>query len=183
MNADAMTIAISTTAPDTVSLLGVKFGYIEEFIELMGGRDILAGMTTTEVKDLMLPVTAASQLSLCEQLSKEGRVDVVGRASWFISHAWKYKFLDVMEAVGIFLEGEYGEDAMIDVVIWFDLFSNSQYGCVDRPYEWWKTTFLNAVKELGNVLMIMEPYDDPITLTRAWCVFEVYACIHTKSRF
>ncbi|KAJ3031081.1 Kinesin light chain 3 [Rhizophlyctis rosea] len=29
----------------------------------------------------------------------------------------------------------------------------------------------------------MHPWNNPITLTRAWCVFEMYASVHTKSRF
>jgi tetratricopeptide (TPR) repeat protein len=180
-----MATLTSTTLPP-FSLLGLKYGYImHEFLDLVGGRDRLQGKTTKEVKDLLLPVTAATGGSLCEVLlEKQGRADVVAQATWFVSHAWKYVFLDVMEAVGIFLEKEYGgaENAS-DVVIWFDLFSNSQHHVSERPFEWWQGTFTNAIRTLGNVLMILQPWDDPVTLTRAWCVFEVYACESTSSRF
>jgi hypothetical protein len=33
------------------------------------------------------------------------------------------------------------------------------------------------------MVMVMLPWNDPITLQRAWCVFEAYACLQTQSRF
>ena len=42
---------------------------------------------------------------------------------------------------------------------------------------------MNAIQTMHNVLMIMTPWDNPIPLTRAWCVFELYAVTKTKSRF
>ena len=44
-------------------------------------------------------------------------------------------------------------------------------------------TFTNAIKRIGTVLMVMSPWDNPVTLSRAWCVFEVYACVSSGSRF
>jgi hypothetical protein len=31
--------------------------------------------------------------------------------------------------------------------------------------------------------MVMEPWNNPITLTRAWCLWEVYCTSHTNSKF
>ncbi|KAJ3051892.1 Kinesin light chain 3, partial [Rhizoclosmatium hyalinum] len=70
-----------------------------------------------------------------------------------------------------------------EMIIWFDMFSNSQHDTADKPFEWWETVFMNAVKSIGNVVMVMSPWHDPIPLKRVWCIFEVYACAVTKSRF
>ena len=36
---------------------------------------------------------------------------------------------------------------------------------------------------MGQVLLISLPWDDPITLQRAWCIFEVYSCIAKDAKF
>ena len=60
------------------------------------------------------------------------------------------------------------------VVIWFDLLNNSQYDTSAKAFDWLTGTFMNAIQTMGNVLMIITPRDNPIPLTRAWCVFELY---------
>jgi tetratricopeptide (TPR) repeat protein len=166
------------------SLLGVKFSAVKLFIQHCGGEECLLGKTTKDICNLYLkPTTSKSGLSLCDQLLCEGRADLVARADWFISHAWDYNFLHVIEAISCFLENEYGPTKKQDVVIWFDMFSNSQHNTSNRNFDWWRGTFTNAVRQLGNVLMVLLPWDNPLTLTRAWCTFEVYACVTTGSRF
>ena len=168
------------------SLLGLPMGYIlDDFIEgVCGGRSNLEGKTTNNVKDqFLLGLTASSQLSLCEQLL--GRNDArVCNASWFISHAWQCKFLDVIDAMMDFFRSRaQTEDEAMGVVVWFDLFSNSQHKTDERPFEWWQGTFTNAIREMGNVLQVLTPWEHPIPLKRAWCVFEIYACECTNSNF
>jgi tetratricopeptide (TPR) repeat protein len=168
-------------------LLGVKFSYLAHFIKNNGGRGgCLSGMTTADVcQNIVFPMTSESKSSLCQQLNDApDGVRWVGLAQWFISHAWSYVFLDVVEAIDRFLSKECrGSQRRIDnTVIWFDLFSNSQHATADRPFHWWTTTFKNTIGKLGNVLMIVLPWDNPVTLSRAWCLFEVLACAETNSR-
>lgn len=42
---------------------------------------------------------------------------------------------------------------------------------------------MNAIQTRGNILMVILPWNNPIPLTRAWCVFELYACERTNSCF
>jgi hypothetical protein len=52
------------------STLGIRFSKIGFIIDLLGGRDALAGKTTTVVNDDHLkPFTSESGLSLCDQLA------------------------------------------------------------------------------------------------------------------
>lgn len=76
-----------------------------------------------------------------------------------------------------YLFRKYGSDSN-DVIIWFDLFCNNQHPnfVTNKPFEWWRDTFSIAIGKIGKVLMIMLPMNNPITLLRAWCVFEIYAC-------
>ncbi|KAJ3089192.1 Kinesin light chain 3, partial [Physocladia obscura] len=151
-------------------------------------------MTTTDVNvQFVVPWTARTGRSVCEQILRDpltvntGTSDkFVGEASWFISHAWKYPFLSVVEAINLFFSERKRINLMHadeDPIVWFDLFSNSQHNTGERPFEWWETTFIAAIKKMRNVVMVCIPWDDSVTLKRAWCVFEVYAAKRTNSQF
>ncbi|KAJ3105247.1 hypothetical protein HK100_003925 [Physocladia obscura] len=71
------------------------------------------GMPTTDVNVRFVSRwTKQTSLSLCEQILRDpksvnainGTDQVVGEVSWFISHAWKYPFLSVIEAINLFFE-------------------------------------------------------------------------------
>jgi tetratricopeptide (TPR) repeat protein len=167
------------------SLLGVTLAFFEEFISTHGGRSAFLGKTTTDVNTTFLvPATSATKISMCDQLISIGRTDVVGKATWFVSHAWKFLFLDVFDSLVTYFCPNDGDDvSSCHEIVWFDMFSNSQHDTGSKPFEWWTGTFTNAIRDLNNVLMIMIPWDAPIPLTRTWCIFEIYACQLTNSRF
>jgi tetratricopeptide (TPR) repeat protein len=187
----ASTPLVSEQQLPPFSTLGIRFSKIGLIIDLLGGREALAGKTTTQVnEDHLMPLTTQSGLSLCDQLllrpeplSEPANSTVISEANWFISHAWSYLFLDVIEAVEVFVEREILLEERKDVVIWFDLFCSSQHSTQNRPFEWWEGIFKNAVQKLGNVMMILHPWDNPVALTRSWCVIEILAAIQTNCRF
>ncbi|KAF0683669.1 Aste57867_24284 [Aphanomyces stellatus] len=47
----------------------------------------------------------------------------------------------------------------------------------------WFTTFKTALTAIGNVVMVFSPWNSPTTLTRTWCVFEVFVAIECDARF
>ena len=106
-----------------------------------------------------------------------GSSDLVGIATLFVSHAWKYKFLDVVNALARHLKDEP------DTFIWFDLFSNNQWDAPALSFDWWCDTFKNAIQSIGRVVMVLTPWSNPIPFTRSWCLFELYCTIVTKSKF
>ncbi|KAJ1551138.1 hypothetical protein HK096_002939 [Nowakowskiella sp. JEL0078] len=91
--------------PANVSLfsrVGVRVSYLNYFVSECGGRDILLNLTTGDIcENYIQPRTSVSKLSLCEHLLKERspHVAIAGSSSWFISHVWEYKFLEVVEAI------------------------------------------------------------------------------------
>lgn len=131
-------------------------------------------MTTTDVcNHVMKPLLAELKCSYCEYLEKSQRCNLlggnlVGTGSVFISHAWKYKFLDVVDAIE---QHFYGQQ---DVFIWFDLFSNNQIVAPKLDFTWWSNTFKTAIQSFGHLVVVISPWQSPIPLTRAWCVFEIF---------
>ncbi|TPX72044.1 hypothetical protein CcCBS67573_g05954 [Chytriomyces confervae] len=187
---DQLSMSTAITDPSKImSIKGVHLSYMNQLIETWT-VEALEGKTTAEVNiEFVMPRTIEQGRSLCDQLSRSENVlesEAVGDSEWFISHAWSYKFLDVVEAINLFFQSYKGKGKLLheeDPVIWFDLFSNSQHATGERPFEWWKTTFMSAIKEMKNVVMVCLPWDDPITLTRSWCAYEVYAAKQTQSNF
>ena len=156
---------------------GLTLSAIDRFISKCGGKEALAGLSTTEVnRQAQKPLTYYRQSSYCD-MAKAAGDSGVKPAVVFISHAWKYIFLDVVEALQYHFRDEP------DAVIWFDLFSNNQHSAPDLDFHWWSYTFKSAIKEFGRTVMVMAPWSNPIPLTRAWCLFEVYCTVETKSRF
>ena len=168
-----------------ISILGVKLSYFDKFIAKFGGEGIFLGLTTEQVMHRFVkPATEQTRLSLCELLMSQGLESEVGRSEWFYSHASKCFFLDTVSALKSFFEGSGA-----DPVIWFDVFSVSHHKTETRPFEWWNSVFLPLIGNIGNVLLFLQPYEDPksgtpawIMLTRLWCVYEIYAGAVTFGR-
>jgi len=133
--------------------------------------NVFHGLTTTDVNNKhQKPWSYVHRASYCELLLKKCS------PSLFISHAWKYNFIDVFNA----LKNKFKDST--DVFIWFDLFSNNQHAAPSLPFQWWCTTFKSAIAQFGYTVMILSPCHDPVPLTRAWCLFELYCTSETKSR-
>jgi tetratricopeptide (TPR) repeat protein len=164
--------------------LGVKLKVFLKFVDDNGGRNAFLNrpilkepLTTTDVCNKFLkPITSPKSQSYCELLAEQNSPDV-GEASHFISHAWKYSFMDVVDA----LQHHFSHEP--DVYLWFDLFSNNQHSAPNLPFEWWKDTFMNAIGKLDRVVMILSPWNNPIPLTRAWCLWEIYCAVHCSRVF
>ncbi|KAJ3036505.1 Kinesin light chain 3 [Rhizophlyctis rosea] len=174
--------ADSSPSPASLPLLGVPPTFFETFIEQCGGPSVLTNLTTAEVCERFVKPHTLPTQSLCELLLSfpNPYSTEITNANWFISHSWSYKFLDVAEAITSYFSKQ---SATSSAIVWFDLFSLPQHNRQTMTSEWLQTTFKSAIASMKNVLMIWTPWNAPITLTRAWCVFEVYACADTDSNF
>eukprot|EP01041_Mallomonas_annulata_P004501 gene4501-8953_t len=159
--------------------IGVRISVFREFITDCGGESELMNLSTTEVCERFLkPLTYADGASYCEYYRRYGADSQnVSDASVFISHAWKYNFMEVVTT----LESHFQNTP--DIYIWFDLFSNNQHAGPSLDFTWWSTTFKSAIAQFHYTVMVLSPWHDPIPLTRAWCLFELYCTAETESRF
>jgi hypothetical protein len=171
--------ASATQSPaDDFPIDGFPFPFLREFIDANGGEAAFEGLTTSQVKrSIVVPKTQATLLSLCAQMRQEGDARIQP-ATWFVSHPWQMKFLDLVKALEAFFAHKGGV-----VIIWLDLFSTSQHSTFSKPPEWWQQTFISAIGRMGQMVMVMTPWDNPICLTRAWCLIELYACRSSGGRF
>jgi tetratricopeptide (TPR) repeat protein len=160
---------------------GVRLSFLNAFYEHCGGKEKLLGLTTTDVcEKIVKPLTVKYECSFCELLKSMNHPAYADRAQVFISHAWKYNFTDVIDA----LQGHFAKtSAGSDVIIWFDLFTNNQHQAVNCDFQWWSTTFRTAIRDFGHTVMVLAPWTDPIPLKRAWCLFELWASMDAQCKF
>ena len=136
------------------STIGVRLSYLSVFVIEYGnkygardkrpqGREYFESMTTKDVVEKIIkPETINTKQSFCDLLLSESP-RYVGKADWFYSHAWKYRFLDVIDAAKSFFQNEELDEQ--DPFLWFDIFTVSQHRAMERPLEWWNVTFLKSI--------------------------------------
>ena len=162
-----------SAAADDFPRLGMSVRRLGRIVDSQrGGRQALRGLTTSQVKlRVFVPLTAATRLSMCAQLQAQGDPGV-GVATWYVSHAWARPFLELLEALEHFFDSQaQGRDT----AVWLDVVSVAQHAAPSRPCRWFHS--LHAViQSIGNMVMVMAPWDQPTVLLRAWCLFELHAC-------
>ena len=113
--------------------------------------------------------------SLCARMKADPRTThFIGRPTHFVSHAHTYKALDLIGAVKNFESALPPEEAE-HMFFWIDGFSIDEhqgfYGDKGEDNsEQWANTFKEAVQKMGNTVMVLAPWDNPVVLTRMWCL-------------
>ena len=136
--------------------------------------------------------TCFGDLSYTESFGNEAHI--------FVSHAWAYYCCEFVQAIETYFvdrllngggalpeaRASIGDsDDLADpnsTLLWIDLFVNDQWNAPSLPYEWWSGTFLSAIKDIGHTMLILSPWDAPIPLTRAWCLWEILSTIRSGAR-
>ena len=76
-----------------------------------------------------------------------------------------------------------------------DIFTVNQHnaaGCADGkcqcgstrplpPPEWWSGAFKTAIASFRHVVAVLDPWDAPVPLTRAWCLWELLCAVEGKT--
>ena len=152
--------------------------------------------TKDACEEIIQPLTRRSKRSLIECLatvdaSSEGAhctVSMVGEAEAFISHAWKYEFSDAVDSLLLWHRTKRKGGALTapgQCYLWFDIATVPQHPekQLTLPEDYFYNEFREGVKAIGNTVLIMIPANDPIPLTRAWCVWEIFCTLDTDAKF
>jgi hypothetical protein len=146
---------------------GVGLPYLSWLRSTLGAS--LGRMTTSQFCQMYVrPYTSRSRGSVTEQLMARGdTAQHVGDATWFISHTWNNAFSDTLDAVLLFFEGR--PDAA-SAKVWFDVMVTSQHASAEpsKPSSWWMSTFKDSIKRIGGLLLVVDVWDNPTALGRAW---------------
>jgi hypothetical protein len=138
-----------------------------EFSEVWLGR-----LTTSQFEKMYLrPRTCRLRCSVVDALAADAAAaHHVGPATWFVSHTWNNAFADTLAAVLLFFEGR--EDAA-SAFLWLDFLVTPQHASAgpSKPSSWWMGTFKSSIARIGSLLLVVDSWDNPAPLKRAWYVF------------
>jgi tetratricopeptide (TPR) repeat protein len=158
-----------------IPLEGVSLAFLRAFHEEF--QDQIAGMTTADVcSSLVKPLCQGPHSSLAAALQRVAACDAklgqpfVAPATIFVSHAWKFTFAQLLDA----LEGHVPAQ---DAYLWLDIFVVNQHDALEKPKIWWTVAFRDAIRHIGSVVLVLAPWTDPIPLTRAWCLWEIVSAV------
>jgi hypothetical protein len=131
----------------------------------------LSRLTLSQFEKMYLrPRTCYRRCSVIDALAADAATaHHVGPATWFVSHTWTNPFPDTLDAIFEFFEGR--ADAA-EARLWFDVFVTSQHAAEgpSKTPQWYMTTFKQSIAHIGSLLLVVDAWDDPEPLKRAWYV-------------
>ena len=64
-------------------------------------------------------------------------------------------------------------DVQTEVFLWFDVCTINEHQ-PERVSKGFSDTFMEAVGSIGHTLLVLTPWDQPLVLSRSWCMWEMY---------
>ncbi|CAK4123037.1 unnamed protein product [Aphanomyces euteiches] len=153
--------------------LGLTLAFFHEFIRR--SKIPLEGLTTKDVcRELVKPYTLSTKQSLVNHVLADpvDSITYLRPASWYVSHAWSYLFLDTVQALDTYFD-EKELDPSTEA-LWFCVFNVNQHDVVSDDAVDFEEIFRTTLGTIRRMVMVVHPWNDPITLTRIWCIYEVY---------
>ena len=139
-----------------ISIVGITF-FIDKFVQNNSLRSCFTSDMLQIVKDATK--TSSGGKSFCEKLLETNETnELVGLATVFISHAWKYEFETFVNALKTRFEKEP------EAYLWIDIFSHNQHN--ELSSDEWITNFEEHIKRINRTVMIAMPWHNPIPFTR-----------------
>jgi hypothetical protein len=129
----------------------------------------LGRMTTSQFEKMFLrPRTSRLRSSVVDELaSHAASAHHVALANWFISHTWSNPIADTLESILRFFEGRVDAES---AMLWMDVFVDSQHADAgpSKSPQWYMTTFKNSIARIGKLLLVVDTWNNPTALRRAW---------------
>eukprot|EP00937_MAST-01D_sp_MAST-1D-sp2_P001703 g1703.t1 len=154
---------------------GVSLRFLKAFIEQKG---VGSRMTTAEVCDnIIKPTTVRAKCSYYDMLqvldrAHPGEQPWAGRSSYFLSHSWSYRFVELINIIETFESQSQPEHT---VYYWFDIFVMNQHDKNEMARL--LSNLQDSVRTPGKLLLAVDSWKEPTALTRAWCLLEVYTAM------
>ena len=134
-------------------------------------------------KDQYCPRDGRLDCSIVDALEASQRS---GRATWFLSWVWSYKFSTVLGALRRWWNRHHDAtgDVCGDVYIWWCVMVNNQFRMLEEGQTAETTNLFDVfgrqLAGIGKMLMCLDKIKGGTYTTRIWCIFEVFvACRHT----
>jgi len=110
----------------------------------------------------------------------------VGRAQIMLSYSWGYTIGDIVDTLQVYCHNS-GKNPD-HVYVWICCFCINQHRVIamrrqkkDVPFDEFRSIFEQRVTEIGHIVAMMAPWQEPFYLTRIWCIFEMFTAKNNGS--
>ena len=132
------------------------------------------GATSYDLKD------PAKGKCFAEVMQSDGRGEFIGDPSIFVSHALDNSFASLDDALQRFAKRRELDPAQTFVLL--DGFSVAQEEDEDAQSAHFASSFMKSIETCGSFVLVFEPWERPLPLWRAWCVWEMYCAYKTMDK-
>ena len=155
-------------APDTNYMQGIAVPYLSWLRSMMPS---VGRMSCSQFCQMYVsPRTSRSCGSVAEVLSERAETrGFVGEATWFVSYTWTNSFLDTLDAILLFFQGR---DDVATAKLWIDVLVTPQImnSSSSQSSSFWMTSFKSNIARMGRLLLVVDVWNNPSALRRAWFV-------------
>ena len=164
--------------PDGADAGAVWQGVSTSFLQqLKADLSAVAGLSTEATVHDVVEAVIKPRHSTGPYCQIAERVGETAEATIFVSYAWKYRAVDLLDALIAFGAEHSGS------YFWIDMLMVDQNQAHALPDDFWTVTFRKAIGRIGHTVMVLSPWEDPLPLTRAWCLFELHSSVLTGASF
>lgn len=172
---------VHPAAPMAFPKLTVSVSWLKRFVE--SNKEALEGKTTHEVvRTLLVPQTSERGCSVAELLTGQrlrpeligDKAMCVGEATCLVSHAWNDSFVDTVSTIVEWGKTRPRPDTEF---VWMDAFAVSQHGPGLTDMQAWASLYRMAVDEIGQVMMVITPWERPSILSQLWCAWDFLCAV------
>ena len=101
---------------------------------------------------------------------------VSAKADVFVSYAWRYTLNQLVSALATHADAA-------KLFFWIGAFVIDQHAAsASHATAEWMALFSGALASIGSAVVVLIPWDKPVPVSRAWCVFEHYALLSQRIR-
>lgn len=146
------------------------------------------GVIRRKGEHIRCPVDGRLGSSYVHALQETAPSKAVGQATLMLSYGWKYSIGDIVNTLW-----DYCLTRQLDpesTYVWICCLCNNQHRIAEElrngneaSFEAFRELFFHRVTGIRLVLAMMAPWDEPVYLTRVWCIFELFAASSSASSF
>eukprot|EP00037_Helgoeca_nana_P029953 m.365208 g.365208 ORF g.365208 m.365208 type:complete len:1889 (-) comp28082_c0_seq5:432-6098(-) len=143
----------------------------------------VAAVVKPATKNVTCPQDHKKGCSLVDALNldRDQNPDDVGYADALLSYTWGYRIVAVASALDLWVATSGRKPK--ETSVWVCSLCLNQHRMESTvTSEELAETFGSRVRSIGRVLPLLEPWSDPVYLTRAWCLFELYTALANRGR-
>uniref|UniRef100_A0A7S1WXY6 Uncharacterized protein n=1 Tax=Alexandrium catenella TaxID=2925 RepID=A0A7S1WXY6_ALECA len=111
--------------------------------------------------------------------------DNAGKSTIMLSYTWGYPIGDIVDSLVAYCQREELDPKR--VYVWICCMCVNQHEVIGTSmaghtvsFEDFQEVFGSRVRDIGHVVPLMTPWNNPRYLTRVWCVYEMYTAINSS---